>query len=308
MRQLDKFRIYYNHTIHPELMRMERKRVRLLRLLIFSGILLLAVLLFEFYVNILLFTMVLAIPIVFYLIFLSYRIRKFLQTFKPHVMKLVLNFLQEEPNIGQLSYEPEKSLDKGTFFASKLFACAPVVFEGEDFIEGRVGEMDFEMCELLVEENATIGTGLQNVFKGIFLHAIFPEETYGHVACWPRHLKHYFLRSIKEFTWLNAHNMDDEILYEPFQEMFVTYASLNTHVAGILSEPMQEAIVAYCQATGKELYFSFLGKHIFLAVTEPRNVMEPYIFRSNLSFELIRSFLEDVSLLLAIVEDFDKTH
>jgi hypothetical protein len=308
MRQLDKFRIYYNHTIHPELMRMERKRIRLLRLLIFSGVLLLTVILFEFYVNILLFTLVLAIPIVFYLIFLGYRIRQFLQTFKPHIMKLVLNFMQEEPNIGQLKYESEKSLSKGTFFSSKLFVCKPAIFEGEDFISGRVGEMDFELCELNVEENAIVGTGLQNVFKGIFLHAIFAEETSGQVACWPRHLKQYFLRSIKEFTWLDAYNTDDEILYEPFREMFVTYASSNTHVAGILSEPMQEAIVNYCEFTGKEMYFSFLGKHIFLAVTEPRDLMEPYIWRSNLSFELIRSFLEDVSLLLAIVEDFDKTH
>ena len=290
MRQLDKFRIYYNHTIHPELMRMERKRIRLLRLLIFSGVLLLTVILFEFYVNILLFTLVLAIPIVFYLIFLGYRIRQFLQTFKPHIMKLVLNFMQEEPNIGQLKYEPEKSLSKGTFFASKLFVCKPAIFEGEDFISGRVGEMDFELCELNVEENAIVGTGLQNVFKGIFLHAIFAEETSGQVACWPRHLKQYFLRSIKEFTWLDAYNTDDEILYDPFREMFVTYASSNTHVAGILSEPMQEAIVAYCEFTGKEMYFSFLGKHIFLAVTEPRDLMEPYIWRSNLSFELIRSF------------------
>ncbi|MBK9492890.1 MAG: DUF3137 domain-containing protein [Haliscomenobacter sp.] len=257
MRQLDKFRIYYNHTIHPELMRMERKRIRLLRLLILSGLLLLGVVLFEFYVNILLFTLVLAIPIVFYLLFLSYRIRKFLQTFKPNVMKLVLNFLQEEPNIGQLKYEPERSIPQKTFFESKLFACKPIIFEGEDFISGRVGEMDFDLCELTVEEEATVGTGLQNVFKGIFLHAIFPEETYGQVACWPRHLKHFFLRSIKEFTWLDAYNMDDEILYEPFREMFVTYASMNTHVAGILSEPMQESVVDYCHATGKELYFSF---------------------------------------------------
>jgi hypothetical protein len=277
-------------------------------LLIFSGILLLGVILFEFYVNILLFTLVLAIPIVFYLIFLSYRIRQFLQTFKPNVMRLVLNFLQEEPNIGPLSYDAKRSIPKGDFFQSKLFACDPVVYEGEDFISGRVGEMDFDLCELWVEETSLIDTGLKNVFKGIFLHAIFPEEAYGQVACWPRHLKQYYLRSIKEFTWLDAENMDDEILNPAFQEMFVTYASSNTHVVGLLSEPMQESIVEYCLSTGKELYFSFLGKHIFIAVTEPRNIMEPYIWRSNLSFELIRSFLEDVSLLLAIVEDFDKTH
>jgi hypothetical protein len=308
MQRLSEFRIYYNHTIHPELMRMERKRWRLIRLLVISGVLLLGVIVFEFYVNILVLSLVLAIPIVGYLIYLSYRIRRFMLTFKPHVLRLVLDFISQEPNMGRLEYNPEKGIDWGTFQQSQLFACKPAVFEGEDFISGRVGEMDFELSELRVEENSAISTGLEYVFKGIFLHAIFPEDTRGRVGIWPREVKHFYTRSIREFTWNGAENADHEVNVESFREQFIVYADPDTHVEGILSEPMQEAIVNYVNRTGKEMYLSFLEKHIFLAVTEPRDILEPFIWRSNLSFDLIRSFLEDIYLLLEIVQDFDQNH
>jgi Protein of unknown function (DUF3137) len=308
MKRLDQFRIYYNNTIHPELMRMERKRLRLLRLLLVSGFLLLGLVGFELYVNILPLTLALSMPIVAYGFYLANRIRRFMLTFKPHVMRLVLNFVEEEPNMGRLDYQAQGSLSFGTFKQSELFACKPAVFDGEDKVSGKVGEMDFELCELRVEQNSALSTGLEYVFKGIFLHAIFSEDTHGRVAIWPRDVKHFYTKSIREFTWSGAENVDDEIMVDSFREMFTVYASPETHVAGILSEPMQEAIVGYAEKTGKELYLSFLEKHIFLAVSEPRDILEPFLFRSNLSFELIRTFLEDIYLLLEIVQDFDQTH
>ena len=45
-----------------------------------------------------------------------------------------------------------------------------------------------------------------------------------------------------------------------------------------------------------------------LKSAEEKDILEPYILRSNLSFELVREFFEAVNLLLQIVEEFDKTH
>ena len=71
---------------------------------------------------------------------------------------------------------------------------------------------------------------------------------------------------------------------------------------------MQEAVVDYMDQTNKEIYLAFHDQELYIAVTEPRDILEPYLFRSNLSFELVREFFEDVNLLLLIVEEFDKTH
>ena len=67
--------MYYNHTIHPELLRMERRRLRLIRLFVLSGLILAGIFLLEFYLDIWVLTLALAIPIGLFLFYLAYRIR-----------------------------------------------------------------------------------------------------------------------------------------------------------------------------------------------------------------------------------------
>lgn len=309
VQRIDQFRIYYNHTIHPELMRMERLRIRLLRLLALSAFLLFCLLLLEFYAGEIVIVLALAIPITIYMIFLWFRVRKFVKTFKPRVVQLVLDFISEAPNMGQLDYQPEGYISKEIFFNSRLFATGAPVYLGEDLIYGRVGEMDFQLSELRVQDFSPVRNRLDPVFNGIFLQAVFPEETSGEIVIWPRSQRQYLSKAVRNFTMEGGVKADHEILNERFRETFMTYATTSkTHVIGILSDPMQEAIVHYREFTGKDIYLSFIENNICLAITESRDMLEPYIFRSNISFDLVRSFYEDIQLLLQIVEDFDKTH
>ncbi|MGB1216626.1 MAG: hypothetical protein ACPG5P_02050, partial [Saprospiraceae bacterium] len=71
------FRIYYNHTIQPELVRLEKQRKRLLWLLLISVIVLTGIILLELYVNVFLITLLMMIPLSLYVMFLIYRFRQF---------------------------------------------------------------------------------------------------------------------------------------------------------------------------------------------------------------------------------------
>ncbi len=311
IKRIEQFRIYYNHTIHPELLRMERIRINLLRLLFFSTLFMTGVLLFEFYISILALTLLLAIPLGAYISYLLYRIQRFRLTFKPNVVRLILDFIDDGMNFDPahpLEYEPGKKIEKERFFKSQIFATKAPYYTGEDFISGRVGQMDFELSELHVKEFSLVANRLDEVFKGVMMHATFPEETEGRVIIWPRRLRQFHTRAIKNFTWEGGRNQDKEVNNLAFREMFLTYATEDTHVESILSEPMQDAIVRYCAATGKEMYMSFINREIYAAVSEEKDILEPYLFRSNLSFELVREFFEDIHLLLRIAEDFDQTH
>ena len=308
---MEEFRIFYNHTIHPELLRMERGRIRLLRLLFFSTLFMIGVIFFEFYLNILALTLLLAIPLGAYISYLLYRIQRFRLTFKPNVVSLILDFIDDGMNFDPahpLKYDPKKLIEKEQFQKSKIFATKAPYYTGEDFISGRIGEMDFEMSELHVKELSPVANRLDEVFRGVFMHATFPEDARGRVIIWPRRLRQYHTKAIKDFTWNKGQNQDEEVNNPKFRELFLTYATEDTHVEGILSEPMQEAIVKYCAATGKDLFMSFIDKEIYAAVSEDKDILEPYLFRSNLSFELVRQFFEDINLLLRIAEDFDQTH
>ena len=305
---LAQFRVYYNHTIYPELKRLERLRQRLLLLLVLSSIVLFAISIFEFYLNIWLVTLVLTIPTSGFVIYLGYRIRRFVMTFKPQIMQLVLEFIETLPNITQLEYDPKGGIERSEFMESQLFITSAPIYETEDFIQGKVGEMNFKLCELNVREESKVRNRTNYVFKGVYLHATFTEEAEGTILVWPREFKQYLSKSIRNFTYQGGYNVDHEVMNEEFQEAFITYALEDTHVVGILSEPMQDAIVEYREATGKEIYLSFQDQEIYVAITEPKDILEPFIFQSNTSFELVREFFEDINLLLKIVEDFDQTH
>ncbi len=306
--RLEDFRIYYNQSIYPELLRMERLRKRLLRLMAFTVFLLLGIGALLLYVQLLIVGLIVAIPLVFYIAYLGYRMRRFVQTFKPRIVELIIDFIDDEVNMGELRYDPKRSISRERFLASRIFETDAPVFFGEDYIRGTVGQTPFEMSELTVREVSPVRTRLEEVFRGVFLHATFPEITRGQLILWPRSEAQYLTRSIKAFTREGADNVDHEILNNDFRMVFTAFAMPDTHVIGILSDPMQEAIVQYLRITGKTLFLSFQDRKIYAALTEPKDILEPYIFRSNLSFELIREFFSDIRLLLKILEDFDRTH
>lgn len=309
MEQLDLFRLYYSHTIAPELLRMERLRLRLLALLFFSIFILGGLLAFQFFVNIWVITLVLLIPHVVYIGYLIRQIQRFVQRFKPNVVELLLDFIDNGPNFDSnypLSYRAKEGLAKEVFQKSGIFATDAPYYVAEDKIWGRIGEIDFELSELNVKENAAIRTDLDEVFKGIFLVARFKADIRGSMKVWPRSQRQFLTKAIKNFTFKGAHNVDSEILDDDFRTIFMTYATPSTHVAGILPETMQEAIVHYYQQTGRLLYFSFENKDFYVAITQPKDLLEPYILRSNLSFDLVLEFMSDITSVLQLVHEFDQ--
>ncbi|MFK8100975.1 MAG: DUF3137 domain-containing protein [Saprospiraceae bacterium] len=307
MRRLNEFRLYYNHTIYPELLRLERKRKQLLLLLFASIFIVIAVFSLGLYLNILSITLSLLLPIGFYITYLLYRIQQFRATFKPHVVNLLLDFIDDSLNFGTLKYDAKRFIPKPIFLASQIFATDAPFYLGEDYIEGKIGELDFELCELNVKEYSKVRSRLNYVFRGILLHATFKKPMKGAILILPRKFRQYLSRTIRLFNRLGGKSVD-HIHNTAFEEIFMTYATPDSDYMNLLSEDMQESILDFRDRTGKEIYVSFKGNEIYIAVTEPKDILEPFIFKSNISFALIREFFEEIQLLLTIIEDFDANH
>jgi hypothetical protein len=307
VRRSKEFRLFYNQTIHPELLRMERKRKRLLFLFVVSFMLLGAAVFIQFYLNILVVSLVLFIPIGFYLTYLIYRIQRFRSTFKPHVVNLILDFIDDGLNYGTLKYDSKRSIKKEKFIASQLFGTEAPFYQGEDFISGKIGELDFEMCELNVKEYSKVRNRLNYVFRGIFLHTTFNLPLRGKILVLPREFKQYLSRSIRAFNTQGGEEYDTH-LEERFKKLFMTFATKEANATSLLSTDMQNAIVKYRHETKKEIYISFIERDIYIGITNPKDILEPYIFRSNVSFELVREFFEDIEMMMSIVEYFDENN
>ena len=307
MQRLHEFRLFYNHTIHPELLRVERKRKRLLLLFFFSVLFLIGVIILDIYVHILVVTLFFLIFIGFYIAYILYRIRQFIITFKPKIVNLVLDFIDNEVNYGKLTYEPKKKISKSTFLSSLIFATTAPFYKGEDFIKGSYREMTFELCELSVREYSKVRNRTNYIFKGVFFQGNFNSRAHsgkGKIVILPREFSQYQSRTIKAFNRIGGRNADD-IVSKRFRNAFIVMANRNANMENILSIEMQNAILNYRAQTEKEIYVSFIGNKMFIAVTEPKDLLEPYVLQSNVSFELVREFFADLQLLFSVLEDLD---
>jgi hypothetical protein len=304
--RIDELRLFYNHTIQPELLRLEFKRKRLLRLLVWSGVALVAIFIIALAINILPLTLMLCIPIVIYIGYLLNQIRQFQLRFKPHVIRLILDFLDNDVHYGTLQYDPEKEISRGHFENSSLFVNDAIEFDGEDYIYGRVGEMEFELCELEVNEMSKVRNRVDKVFRGVFLHSQFQKEMNGSILIIPREMRQYAMRSIKQFTRRNASAIHVQQAHDlGFDDCFLTYATPDANVSNLLSSEMQDAIMRYQDLTQSLVYVSFIGSDIYVAVDQPEDMLEPFLIQSNVSFDLVLEYYQKIELLLSIIRDFD---
>ncbi len=287
---------------------MERHRRRLWRLMFFSAFLIVGIIVMEFHLQIPLFSLLLLVGVFFYIGFLTYRIQRFRNTFKPNVVNLLLDFIDDGPNYGTLRYDPKGFIPRKTFRASGIFASKAPEYSGEDLITGKIGELEFQLCELNVREFSRVRNRLNYVFRGVFLTSTFLHPTRGEMVILPREFKQYLTRSIKAITRRGAYAVDPMVLGEHFSEFFMTYATPEVNLNQMLSADLRAAILDYRLRTGKKMYFSFLNQDVYIAITEPKDLLEPYILRSNVSFELVREFFEDLEMIMRIIAELDRNN
>ena len=305
MKRIEAFRIFYNQTIHPELLRLEKKRKSFINLIVVGCLMLLFIIFLQIYYGVLLLTLLASIPLGILITFLIYRIRQFILKFKPSVINLILDFIDDGLNFGTLYYESKGSIPKEEFLASLLFTLEAFQYKGEDLIYGKIGELDFKMCELRIRQRSRVRNKWDHVFEGVFLHTHFPSQLNGEIIVWPTKLKQHLSRSIKRFISRKGENVDYLISNESFRELFITYATPGAPVEKVLNPEIQEAIADFNINTDKEIFISFIQNEIYIGVTEPKNILEPYLFKSNVSFELVNEFFEDIHLLLSIIHEID---
>lgn len=302
MKHQGEFRQFYNHSIFPELMRLERKRKGLVFSLAISAVVFLIAAGFVFSLHINALSLFLMMPFLLYVGFVVYQISRFKINFKPKVVNLILEFLE-----GDMVYQPKGSISKAIFGESGIFPMEEIAdYAGEDLIRGKNGLFSFELCELRVRRAGVAEGKMMDLFDGIFFHGILSFSHKGKTLIIPKLARPKLTKTIRKITL----GKGEQILMnnDDYNELFFTYTTDPFIAKGLLSDEMIENIIGYQEKVKKDIYLSFFGKNIYIAVEEPKDILEPYIFKSNVSFSLIQEFYQDISIILQIVEDFDFHH
>lgn len=304
--RIDELRSYYNTTIRPELVRLERLRIRLVRGIFLSLGLIVAIGIAFAVLDLGFLVFYVLVPVIFYVGSLYYRIEKFRQAFKPAIMKLLLEFLNGSPNFRELDYDANRSINRDRFERSGLFRPSPDTYKAEDYIAGMVGEMVFEMGEAYVLEISPASNRLLVVFSGLFVHAVFNENNVGQLAVWPRANLRKLKRTVDAYVANGAESADIEIMVPGFREHFAVFAKRPTVVAQVLTPPIQEAMLNFVRTQEQDIFFSIHNKDLFIGLAHDYDMLEPNFWKSNVSFDLIRKFYTDITLALGVIEDFDQ--
>lgn len=303
------FRLFYNQSIYPELLHLEYRRRRLMRLLLLSGFLLVGVVLLQVFLSIFFITLALFIPVGLWITYLFFRVQVFVKEFKPRIVTLLLDFIDNDVNFKFDGYEPKGFLPPEKFLESRIFTGTDD-YSGEDLIRGQVRETPFEACELRVKEFSEIRSRLDPVFSGIFLIADYQRwDMHGMVLGLPDAYRKFLSRSERAFHLQGGRRVKEGIIAE-FETVFDTYATPDVRINDVISADFQKAVLRFRQRfqevnRQKEIYFSIIGDKIYLALRQDRNLLEPSIFVNNTSFEVIQEFYEDLRLLLELVMEVD---
>jgi hypothetical protein len=303
------FRLFYNQTIYPELLSLERRRLKLLRLLGLSGLLMLCVVFIQLYLAVFLVTLLLCLLLFGWGAFLAFQIQVFYKEFKPRVVTLLLDFIDNDVNFSFKEYEAKGFITSDQFFESRIFTVADEYF-GEDLIRGQVRETPFELCELRVREISAVRSRLDWVFRGVFLVADYQRwDLHGGVLVLPDAYRKYLSRSERAFHLEGGRRVRNNMLPE-FEAVFDTYATPDVRIKDVVSSEMQRKVLRFrsrFQAANraKELYFSIIGDKIYIALSQDMNLLEPSMLHSNVRYEVVREYYEDLRLLLEVVMDVD---
>lgn len=302
MQELKEFRRYYNNHLHADLQAFDRQRWALiisigLAILLALG-LVLAVLAFELFPIIFL----LILPYWFTYNFFLRWIERFKARFKPLVVQSILQFIDP-----RLRYYHKDFIPKDSFNRAHIFPFNPHIYSGEDYIMGKIGEVYFEMCELKVMHTSDVTDRLESWLNGVFFHTKFNFRAEGQMVIIPRVQAQKFIRTFKRLTRYGGYELKDT--GNPrFDEDFLVYIDRKMKYEDILTPELLNTLNSYHERSGQEIYASFMGSHFYLAVAEPYELLDAHLFSTNVDFELISAYYEELFVFTQLVEDFDLRH
>jgi len=301
MQDLNEFRLFYNRTLYPELVRQERIRKRLIVLFVLSLLVLAVSGWAVYYLKMPVLALLIWIPFTAYSSFLGWRIRKFIAGFKPKVVQLILDFI-----VHPMTYSHKAYLPKERFLQSRFFMTEAPHYKGEDFIAGQIGSLHFEMCELDVRDQSKVSSNaMMPVFRGIFFIAKTEHSFNGEIVILPKSERPYLTRAIKDL--IRREHQALKVKYPGFNDKFLSYINPYANEEIIIPKDFYERLFNFSNKINKKVYMSFVEGYIYIAVWEPKDILEPHIFRSNTSFKLVNEFYTDLYNIVSLMEEFESS-
>jgi len=302
MKTLEELRQYYNTALLPELRVLEEERKKALNKIILSATIIIPFAVFLVYIFKHPFPAILGIMGIAGLTWVF--TRDYVSKFKVGIIEKVVTCVD-----GNLKYSKSGRIPQNTFTASKLFKHRVDRYLGDDYVQGKLGQTEVEFSEIhaqYVTRDSKGRSSYHTIFKGLFFVADFNKEFKGVTVILPDVAEKMFGGLGSMFQSWNKDRGQLIKLEDPeFEKMFVVYGEDQVEARYILSTSLMKRITDFKKKTKRQIYLSFIKSNIFVAISYQRNLFEPRVFRTLLSFIPIQQYFEDLQLAVGIVEDLN---
>lgn len=223
--------------------------------------------------------------------------------FKDIVIEPLIRFFDEG-----LTYKKSGYIPQHIYTRSKIFLQSVERYRGDDFVQGKIGQTQISFSELHTEYSVRTKNSRRwvTIFKGMFFTADFNKHFQGRTVVLPDQAEKTlgglgkFFQS-KNFSRDPLVKMDDPA----FEKEFVVYGTDQIEARYILTSSLMKRIMDFRQKTGRQIYLSFVDSNIFIAIPYTKNLFEPNVFQTLVSFSVIKEYFTDFKTALDIVEELN---
>ena len=206
-----------------------------------------------------------------------------------------------------LYYSPTGMIPRTLFELSGLFGREIDRYGGNDLIKGKIGETPIEFSDLKVEKETRDSKGrkhTETIFSGTFIVTEFHKHFQQRVRVYPDVAEKY----LGVFGgWLQSMANGKLVRMDSpgFEKEFKVVADDPVEAHYLLTPNIMEKLVALKKRANAPIYLSFNLNKLFIAIENGGEWFEPTLFKSLLSIDIFKSYIENLNLILGIVEELN---
>lgn len=225
--------------------------------------------------------------------------------FKNRIVKPVISFI--DPTF---TYQPVNHASYEEFTESGLFAKKDYHITGNDQVYGKLGDMNFQCCDLTVTYTPTImvrGQAPDTVFRGSYFIGQFPRyfSTPVYILSRGSGMERLLSNAAADNGFIQTWGLGKKVLpADPaFNKLFMVYAPDATEAQQLLTPGLMEKIIALQERTSAKLYLSFFNNRVYIGIGHGMDYFETTLNKSLHDKQMLQHFYLDFTTVLQLAED-----
>ncbi|MDQ1264806.1 MAG: hypothetical protein QG559_1807 [Campylobacterota bacterium] len=302
MKSVSELTDFYYKNLFPTLQKLENDRKNLKHRIVFVAVTMTAFFIFLAYSLGNFYEFILFAYIALGGILYKYLVHDYTHEFKMSVIKPLVHAIDST-----LLYSSTTHISEYFFQHSKLFS-EPDKLSGNDYVKGQIDGINIQFSDLHAQKKNQNSKGRDTwstIFQGLFIVADFNKHFKGETIVLPDTAQSTFGDLIGH--WLQSNNAARDELVKmddpAFEKEFVVYSSDQIEARYILSHSLMKKLLDFKHKSKQSVYISFIGTHIYIAISYDRDLFEPSVFHSLLDYKVAMEYVKTLHLAIGVVEE-----